>query len=279
MTGGRRGSGVAWAMLAPFLAGFAIFGVWPIVRTLWVGLVDRGGPTLRHHAFAATDPLAWLAAANTVGFALAFAAITVPAAFALALLIRAAPPRLRVVAAVTIFATHLIGSAFAGLLFRPILLDRRLGLEAMLTTPGLAMVTLLLVATYVGVGFGVVLLLAALRRVDPHLLDAARLDGAGVWRQTWSVLVPQVRPTLALLAVAGVWWGLQVFELPYALFGGPGPGYRVLSVTMLLLDAGLRRGDEAYAAAVATQFAVVVLVLTLGLAWLLRVGREEVGVE
>ena len=132
------------------------------------------------------------------------------------------------------------------------------------------------VSAYLGFGFGTIYCLAALRRIDRDLADAAAIDGAGRAGRLWHVTLPQLRPTLSLLFVAAVFWGLQAFELPYALFGGPGPGYRALTAVMYAFSLAFERGQTGYAAAVSVLFAGVAAALTLGLAGALRLGREEV---
>ena len=118
--------------------------------------------------------------------------------------------------------------------------------------------------------------LAALQQVDRQLYDAAVMDGAGAWGRFWHVTLPQVRPTLSFLAIAGAIWSLQVFELPYVLFDGPGPNYRGLTGVMYLFAIGFERGDLGYAAAIGWIFTAVVVLITIGMIALLGVGREEV---
>ena len=270
-----------YAMLTPFGVCYALFTLWPIARTLRL--------SVGHYGEALAQPLVWLAAANTIGFALVFALVQTLLALAAALLIEASPRRLATPLAALAFATHLLGGTFAGVVFAAMLSGRgglvnatllKLNLVdspiGWLTTPALAMPVLIVVAAYVGFGFGTIYLLAALRRADRDLLDAARVDGAGPVRRTWSVTVPQLRPTLAVLFLAAVFWGLQAFELPYVLFGGPGPSYRVLTAAMLVFSVGFERGELGQASAIATLLAMTILIVVGGLALLFRVGREEV---
>ena len=52
-----------------------------------------------------------------------------------------------------------------------------------------------------GVGFGSIIYLAALSGVDPELYDAARIDGAGRFRQTLSITLPSILPTVTILLI------------------------------------------------------------------------------
>jgi len=48
-------------------------------------------------------------------------------------------------------------------------------------------------------GFGTVIYLAALTSIDPTLYEAAMVDGASRWRQTWNVTLPGIRPIIVLV--------------------------------------------------------------------------------
>ena len=55
-----------------------------------------------------------------------------------------------------------------------------------------------------GVGWGSIVFLAAISGVDPGLYEAARLDGAGRWRQIWSITLPSIAPTVATMFILRV---------------------------------------------------------------------------
>ena len=54
------------------------------------------------------------------------------------------------------------------------------------------------------VGWGTILYLAALTTIDEHLYEAARIDGANRWRQTWHVTLPGIRPTMMTLLILNI---------------------------------------------------------------------------
>ncbi|MDR2973306.1 MAG: ABC transporter permease subunit [Propionibacteriaceae bacterium] len=54
------------------------------------------------------------------------------------------------------------------------------------------------------VGWGTILYLAALTQVDDQQYEAAAIDGAGRWRQTWHVTLPGIRPTMIVLLVLNI---------------------------------------------------------------------------
>jgi putative aldouronate transport system permease protein len=54
------------------------------------------------------------------------------------------------------------------------------------------------------VGWGTILYLAALTTIDDQLYEAARIDGANRWRQTWHVTLPGIRPTMITLLILNI---------------------------------------------------------------------------
>src|SRR5690606_36682556 len=51
------------------------------------------------------------------------------------------------------------------------------------------------------VGWGTILYLAALTTIDDQLYEAARIDGANRWQQTWHITLPGIRPTMLVLLI------------------------------------------------------------------------------
>jgi putative aldouronate transport system permease protein len=61
--------------------------------------------------------------------------------------------------------------------------------------------TMVLTDVWKEFGFGSIIYLAALTGIDPGLYEAARIDGAGRWRQTWHITLPGLAPIIALMTV------------------------------------------------------------------------------
>jgi len=63
---------------------------------------------------------------------------------------------------------------------------------------------------WVTTGWGTILYLAALTNIDPTLYEAAKIDGANRWQQTWHITLPGIRPTVMTLLILNVGWVLGV---------------------------------------------------------------------
>jgi len=271
VAGGRR-----WApylFIAPFLLLFALFLGVPLVQSVYLMLTRGGGShglTLRNLVFLLHDPLFWLSALNTSLYTAVLLAVQIPLALGLAILLHSPKVRSRRVLRLLFFSPFLVGNVFAAVLFA-LLLDARHGLLnsalsllrrapveiAWLDDPRLVMVSVLLVSVWLTTGFAMLCFLAALQSVDHELYDAVRVDGGGSWVKFWHVTLPSIRPVFLVLLLAGTVQAFQLFELPYVLYSGPGPGSRALTIVMYLYATGFEAGDLHYASAVG--WAIVVL--------------------
>jgi ABC-type sugar transport system permease subunit len=260
---------------------FALFHLVPLAWTLILSFQRTFGPDYRvfvgldNYRFLAIDSLFWWALLNTLVFALCFVGLLVPLALGLALMLNS--PRLpgRTVLRTAFFSTHMVGSVFVAVLFAALLspkdglVNRFLGQISgrvveirWLSEPELAMPAVLLAALWISVGFAMVLILAALQGIDPALLDAAAVDGAGPVRRFIHVTLPALRPILLFVTVVSTIGAVQLFELPYILFEqSAGPGQRALTVVMYLFLTAFGTGDLGYAASIGVVLAVLTMVL------------------
>lgn len=110
----------------------------------------------------------------------------------------------------------------------------RLGLiseyQDFLTNPNLVLYVTALAATWRQSCLVAILFLAALQTLPRELIDASRVDGAGVWRRFWNIKLPWLRPALAIVTVLNIIYGLMQFDVIFAMTqGGPGSLTTILS--------------------------------------------------
>jgi raffinose/stachyose/melibiose transport system permease protein len=124
-----------------------------------------------------------------------------------------------------------------GLIFRSILHPshgllnvtlRAVGLDFLalhwLTDPHLALFSVMVIDTWKGVGYIMVILLAGLQTIPREYYEAAEVDGAGPWLRFWFITLPMLMPAIMVVTVLNVLYGLRVFDIVYATTNG-GPGY------------------------------------------------------
>ncbi|MES9511385.1 sugar ABC transporter permease [Streptomyces sp. NPDC000609] len=276
----RRGTGArkqltAWLFLVPALLVFGLFAWWPIVRSLlisfqktnlvepavWVGLDN--------FRTLFDDPLLGTAIGNTLFFVVLGLLIGFPAPLILAAIMST----VRRGAGVYRFLVYLpvvIPPVVAILLwkwfydpgsglFNNVLGKIGLGPYSWLESSDSAMLSLVLEATWAGMGGAVLIYLAAMVGIPGELYEAAEVDGAGIWRRIWHVMLPQLRSVIGLLLLVQLINTVQVFTEPY-IFTGGGPENSTLTVLLLIFRYAFQDGEYGQAAALS-----FLMVLTLAL--------------
>ena len=112
-------------------------------------------------------------------------------------------------------------------------------------------------------GWGTIIYLAAISGVDPALYEAARLDGAGRWRQMWSITIPSIAPTVCTMLILRV-GGIMGSSLEKALLLGNGPNseYSEVLVTYVF-NKGLGETNFSFSTAVSLWTQAINLILLL----------------
>ncbi|WP_311496674.1 sugar ABC transporter permease [uncultured Mobiluncus sp.] len=126
----------------------------------------------------------------------------------------------------------------------------------------LIIVSAALLTVWKGLGYYMVIYLAALGNVSRELHEAAAIDGAGWWRRFWNVTVPGVRGAMMLISALITVAAIRVFTEIYVLTNGSGgPGGQAQSLVMLIQQTGKGlNGNLGFASAVS----VILFLLTIG---------------
>jgi putative aldouronate transport system permease protein len=113
------------------------------------------------------------------------------------------------------------------------------------------------------VGWGTILYLAALTTIDQDLYEAARIDGANRWRQTWHVTLPGIRPTMVTLLILNIGTFLAVGFEKVLLLYNPLTYSTADVISTYLYRVGVVSGSFSYAAAIGLFESVIGLTLVL----------------
>jgi raffinose/stachyose/melibiose transport system permease protein len=209
------------------------FFLWDGVGTpVWAGLTNFQKLFI--------DPVFWTALSNNFIWTAIF--LVIPVSFgvimAAALLI---VPQSRIVVQSIIFLPRILAAAvtgriFQGMIFSPVtgllgwLNGKGFSISDPLADPDRSLYAVASVDIWHWWGFLAVVFFAAMRQISVDQIDAARLDGAGFFALLRYVLLPGIRPTLALMLILTVIWSFQVFEFIYIVTqGGPAYGSEVLA--------------------------------------------------
>ncbi|MEV4016507.1 ABC transporter permease subunit [Nonomuraea angiospora] len=113
------------------------------------------------------------------------------------------------------------------------------------------------------VGWGTILYLAALTTIDEQLYEAARMDGAGRWRQIWHVTLPGIRPTAITLLILNIGTFMAVGFEKVLLLYNPLTYPTADVISTYLYRMGVESSNLSYAAAIGLFEALVGVVLIL----------------
>jgi raffinose/stachyose/melibiose transport system permease protein len=150
-----------------------------------------------------------------------------------------------------------------------------LGLGALqhnwLSDPNLALYAVMVAAAWNAAGLPMLLFLAGLQTINPEILEAAQVDGAGPVRRFFSITFPLLRETtLIVLAITAI-NSLKVYDIIYAMtYGGPANSTQVLSTWMYFLTYNYNSVGQG------TAIAVILFLLTLifAIPYIRMMGRE-----
>ena len=143
-----------------------------------------------------------------------------------------------------------------------VLLGDRFSPIGFLTTPLLALPSVMLLTIWKGLGYYMVIFLAGLQGIPGELYEAAELDGSEGWRQHLDITLPLLRPYLTLVAVIAAIAATKVFEEVYLMTQG-GPADATRTLVYYVYDQAFAELEISYACTVGLALFVFVLGLSL----------------
>ncbi|MFI9723406.1 carbohydrate ABC transporter permease [Streptomyces sp. NPDC052396] len=282
-------SATPWLFLLPGLGVVSVFSLYPFVSTVaraftdartlspghWVGL--RNFHDMLH------DDQFWTALGNSALYAVLVVPCTVLLPLLLALLVERRLPGIGFFRSA--FYLPVVASMVVVALIWEWMLDDRGLVNGILRLLGagrvdflgdswLLLLSAMALTVWKGLGYYMVVYLAALANVPRELHEAAAVDGAGALRRFLSVTVPALRPTMVLVAALSSVAAFKVFSEVYLLAGPTGgPAGRDTTLVMLVQRTGTGlSGRTGYASALSLVVFVIALLLML---LVLRANRKE----
>ena len=140
-----------------------------------------------------------------------------------------------------------------------------------LTSPVLALPSIILVDLWKSTGYYMIILLAGLLGIPSEYLEAASIDGAGSWARVRHILLPLLRPQMMFVVIIALINAFQAFDSFYVLTrGGPADATRVIPIEIYLRAFELLEMGRAAAVSMVLFVALVILSLIQ-----LRIFRTE----
>jgi ABC-type sugar transport system permease subunit len=267
-----------YLFLLPNMLIFAVFTIWPAANGFNLSFYDSSnGRTFKpvgtgNYRAILSDEEFWAVVRHTVVFTVGFVLVSTVLAMALALMINA-QRRGRGAISAAYFLPIVISPVVVGIVWRAAFDRERgmvnqalsavgLGQPGWLVEPGLAMVAIVIVGTWIHLGFYAMILMSGLQSIDGSLYEAARIDGTTPWQAIRLITLPLLRPTLMVVIILATIAGFQSFDFIFTLTGG-GP----VSATTLMVQYIYENGfsypiEYGLASAAAVILFVVVFAVT-----------------
>jgi len=272
----RRLSLTPYLFLAPALLVIAVFVLYPIVAVVYYSFTDYSIVTppewigLKNYQQLVQDPVFWQALRHSFIYLLVTPTL-IFLCILLAIVVNRKLPGINVFRALY-YIPVISGSIAVGIAWR-LMLDTNGLLNGILISAGIlkepvqwlaepayTLPIAMLLTTWMGLGYYMMIFLAGLQNISEELYDAALIDGCNAWQKHWHVSFPGLRPQITFVAVISSLAALEVFNEILILFGPLG-GVLNSGVTMVFYL--WRQAFRLQHAGMASAIALVLLVMTL----------------
>jgi multiple sugar transport system permease protein len=242
----------------------------------WIGLAN--------YRVLAQDPAFRSAVVHTLVYTALFVPLSIAGGLGLAIMLDRQVCFIGVYRTL-VFVPFVISAAAQGVLFS-FIFDAHFGVaNAVLSWFGIgpqgffadgnqALLLLVLIGLWSGIGFCVVVYLAGLQDIQQELIEAAAIDGARAWGSFRYVVWPALRPITVFLSIWETLQALQLFDLVFVTTRG-GPLEATTVIVFFVWNQAFQLFHAGYAAAAAYVLAFGLLVISLGLRFARRHGHAE----
>lgn len=270
-----------YLLIAPFIVGFLGLAVFPILwslllsfenwtatATTWVGL--------RNYRFVLTDPAVGTSFENLIWYVVVNDVFQMVIALGLALVLDLRfMRRYSVALSAAFFLPNVVPGAAVAVIFGTLLgtngfvpgVLHQVGIHIdWLGSTTWAKPSVILAGSWQWIGFWVIVLVAALRAVPDEYYDAAKVDGAGFFPRVRHVSIPTIRPALVFVLTVNTIGTMQLFDVPFLLFGAGGGGGPLNSATtpgVQLYNFAFSNADLGSAAATGWLLTAAIMVVTV----------------
>jgi len=303
--GGKWTEGAGnWLFLAPAVAFFALWQIWPIIQVAWYSFTDfrfldvnaqttilglpRGFVGFDNFRKALQDPLVWKGLGRASLFTLLFVPGMILIPMVLATLVdRVTSPKMSLFYRLVLLIPAMIPGPLIFVLWKwmydlyigPInyFLVNVFGLYTLrdqpqwLGDPQLVFFSLAGMEWWWGLGYHTMFFLAGMATIPKDLTDAARIDGASEFRLWRNVIVPRLLPIILVLVVLRFGTAMAIID-EYLIMGAFNRDRPTYTWTVYMWETAFVTGDwrQGYAAAIGWIGALAMLVVVIGMFWAFR---------
>jgi len=273
MTSSKSRYFVVLAFLGPALLSVFLLRLWPAALALINSFREPGGAYgLGNYTYIFTDPEFLNSLKITAIYSVIVNPLQIAIALALALLMNAGMRTIgfwRTIVLLPVAIPQSVSAVVWGVALRPdglvnsILNTMGLESQRFLTSPDQSLASIMLIVSWIGVGYWMTFLVAGLQEIPKSLYEAVKIDGANGWQQFRYITLPQLRRPLTFVLVANTVANFLVFAPVQILTQGGPTGSTNLIMNEVYSQAFVLSDPSSAAASTVILVAVALLVVTI----------------
>ena len=280
----RKRKRAALLFLLPACAMFSVYVIYPIVSSIvlslysWDGMSDKVFVGLANYVELLHTDTFYVALKNNVLWLVLFL-LAPPIGLAFALYLNQSVRGMRLIKSL-FFSPFVLSGVVVGLVFSWFY-DPAFGLLKVIVGHGIpvlgderyATFGVIAAALWPQIPFCMLLYLTNLTSINPEIIEAGRMEGAGGWPLLWHVVLPQLRPATFLSVVLTIIGALRSFDLIAVMTGG-GPFDSSTVLAYFMYDQAIKYFRYGYSAAIAVVlFSIMLVFIVYQLRRLVRTDR------
>lgn len=270
---------IAYSFILPNLIGFAIFTLVPMVFSLalsfmnWDGANQISWAGLDNFRRLLTDETFQISLGNTLFFVSGNVPLTMMASLGLALLLNQ-KLRGRNFFRTTFFFPYVASLVAVAVVWNMLFFPSAGPVNQALSSLGVqdpprwaasvqwAMPTVIMASVWKGMGYYMIIYLAALQSIPSTLYEAAAVDGANGWQRFRHITLPMLTPATFFISVMLIISSFKIFDLIMVMTGG-GPGRATNVLVIHIYNTAFREFRFGYSSSIAMVLLIMVLGITI----------------
>ena len=269
---------IPYILIAPIVVIFALFMVYPIIRSLYLSFFELVSGSyefvgFQNYVTLFKDETFWKSLFNTFIFLIVQVPVMIGGALLIAVAIEQKFIKGRAFFRTTIFLPSVTALVAYALVFK-VLLNGDHGLInyviELFGGKGVnwfyeewpARFAIIISITWRWLGYNMIILMAGIQSISNDLMEAADIDGATFWHKLFYITIPMVKPIILFCTITSTIGTLQLFDEPYILTAGE-PNYATITMGQYLYDNGFRYLKFGYASAIGYVMTVIIALLSV----------------
>lgn len=283
----QRHNRAAYGFLAPYLAIFLAFWIWPIISSFVISLHQTRVSPWQFRPAAnwgrlISDPAFFNALKNTLIILVIQVPVMIGLATVIAVFLNSPLLKAKGLFRFAFFAPVVVGEVAYSAVFRLIFaqdfgvvnkLAASIGLPTIdwLSNPTAALALVMIALTWRWTGYNAIIILAGLQSIPGDVYEAATLDRVSRLRQFFHITLPLLKPVITFCVILSISGTMQLFTEPFLITNHGGPGGATETLGLLLYRQAFLSGNVGYASAIAYTIAALAVIVSLVQ---LRLSRE-----